>query len=278
MSENDHKNGWYFIVFILVLVLGMWFSYPFWSYFYKDYFYNTEFSEMGVFGDSYGALNTLFSALAFTGIIASIYFQREELKATREELAMTRKEMEHQGDQFDAQIDALKFQVFENAFFSLLKLHLENTEAIIIRARSGLEVKGKLEIKELFNCYCDCQRENGEPIPVGIAYELFYEEYEEYVGSYFRTIFQVVKFIDSSEQSYSVRKRYVDVLMAQLSTHEVIMLFLHIMLGCKSSEVGEYDLMDGYDMLKNMSIGPLQRNLQSERVDELLTMYSNLNV
>lgn len=278
MSESENIKGWCFIISTLVFVLGLWFFYPFWSYLFKDYFYNTELSEMGVFGDSYGALNTLFSALAFTGIIASIYFQREELKATREELAMTRKEMEHQGEQFDAQTRAMKFQVFENAFFSLLKLHLENTEAIIIHARGGLELKGKLAIKELFNRYSNCQRENGELLPVGIAYELFYEQYEEYIGSYFRTIYQVVKFVDSSEQPYKERKRYVDVLMAQLSTHEVILLFLHIALKNKSSEVGEYDLIDRYNMLKNMSTGPLERNLQSERVDELLSIYSRLNV
>lgn len=50
MSGNGNKKGSYFIVLVLVIVLGVWFSYPFWSYLYKDYFYNTELSDMGVFG------------------------------------------------------------------------------------------------------------------------------------------------------------------------------------------------------------------------------------
>ncbi len=41
----------------------------------------------GLFGDSFGVLNSLFSGLAFAGIIITILLQKEELKLQRLELA-----------------------------------------------------------------------------------------------------------------------------------------------------------------------------------------------
>ena len=57
----------------------------------------------GTFGDQFGAVNALFSGLAFTGLIYTIILQRRDLeiqrhdlKLQREEIAMNRKEMEEQ--------------------------------------------------------------------------------------------------------------------------------------------------------------------------------------
>jgi len=57
----------------------------------------------GTFGDQFGAVNALFSGLAFAGLIYTIILQRRDLKLQRndlrlqrEELALTRKEMEEQ--------------------------------------------------------------------------------------------------------------------------------------------------------------------------------------
>ena len=42
-------------------------------------------NKSGVFGDSYGALTSLFSGLAFSGMLIAILLQRDELKDNREE-------------------------------------------------------------------------------------------------------------------------------------------------------------------------------------------------
>ena len=52
-----------------------------------------NWTERGTFGDSFGAINALFSGLAFGGIIYTILLQRKELKLQREELTLTRKEL-----------------------------------------------------------------------------------------------------------------------------------------------------------------------------------------
>jgi hypothetical protein len=50
-------------------------------------------AERGQAGDLYGSINSLFSGLAFAGIIVAILLQREELALQRKELQFTREEL-----------------------------------------------------------------------------------------------------------------------------------------------------------------------------------------
>lgn len=61
-------------------------------------------ADRGVFGDSFGALNTLFTGLAFSGVIITILMQRNELKNQREHNELQR---------------------FENLIFMMINLHLD---------------------------------------------------------------------------------------------------------------------------------------------------------
>ena len=54
----------------------------------------SEWSERGNFGDLFGAVNALFSALAFAVLIYTIVLQREEIKQNREEIVLNRKELQ----------------------------------------------------------------------------------------------------------------------------------------------------------------------------------------
>ena len=56
--------------------------------------YLPELTNRGLFGDSFGGLTSLFSGLAFAGMIYAIIMQSQELKLQREELTLTRKELE----------------------------------------------------------------------------------------------------------------------------------------------------------------------------------------
>ena len=49
--------------------------------------------ERGTFGDMFGAINALFSGLAFVGVVYAILLQRKELQLQRLELEETRKEL-----------------------------------------------------------------------------------------------------------------------------------------------------------------------------------------
>ena len=47
----------------------------------------------GTFGDTFGAINSLFSGFAFAGIIFTIILQKRELALQRQELKFTRQEL-----------------------------------------------------------------------------------------------------------------------------------------------------------------------------------------
>lgn len=71
--------------------------------------------EHGTFGDMFGAVNALFSGLAFGGIILTIYMQRDELTLQRKELEETRGVFEKQSNlMYNQQNDTLFFNLLEN--------------------------------------------------------------------------------------------------------------------------------------------------------------------
>jgi len=57
------------------------------------YHSHASWETRGQFGDMFGAVNTLFSGLAFVGFLYAIHLQREDLRLQRQDLALTRNEL-----------------------------------------------------------------------------------------------------------------------------------------------------------------------------------------
>jgi hypothetical protein len=57
------------------------------------YFLLPDWASRGQFGDVFGAVNSLFSGFAFSGLIFAILLQREDLELQRQELTLTRQEL-----------------------------------------------------------------------------------------------------------------------------------------------------------------------------------------
>lgn len=72
--------GWISLGLVVVIIL----------YLITINFIFSSWSIRGTFGDSFGALNTLFSGLAFAGVIITILIQKEEIKAQRHEFLLDR--------------------------------------------------------------------------------------------------------------------------------------------------------------------------------------------
>lgn len=87
-----------------IFIIASWFYYPSWilARFPDDKL------QPGTFGDMYGALNTLFSGLAFALLIYTALLQRSELQEQREDLQETRKHVERQTQIQDEQLRLLK--------------------------------------------------------------------------------------------------------------------------------------------------------------------------
>jgi hypothetical protein len=88
----------------------------------------TPFANTGSFGDSFGVLNTLFSGFAFSGVILSLWMQRNELQLQRKELRLQRNELqvsrgvaESQAQELAAQKEAMRIQCRIAALSALMQ-------------------------------------------------------------------------------------------------------------------------------------------------------------
>jgi hypothetical protein len=73
----------------------------------------TTWPDRSAFGDMFGFTNTLFSGLAFAGVIYAIFLQRRELELQRMELRLTRDELRRTATAQEKSEQALKEQAEE---------------------------------------------------------------------------------------------------------------------------------------------------------------------
>ncbi|MGE5493546.1 MAG: hypothetical protein ACM31P_19990 [Actinomycetota bacterium] len=72
--------------------------------------YPLDETKRGTFGDMFGAVNSLFSGLAFAALIFTVFMQREELSLQRRELEYTRIELRRSAKAQEQSEVALKAQ------------------------------------------------------------------------------------------------------------------------------------------------------------------------
>jgi hypothetical protein len=83
----------------------------------------------GTFGDTFGIVNSLFSALAFGALYYTILLQKKELNDTRKE--------------FKEQKEALQIQRFETTFFNLINLYQAQSEKLSNYDNEAFQLLGK---------------------------------------------------------------------------------------------------------------------------------------
>lgn len=205
-----------------ILVSLLWWKYPNWivyEWMFGNMLTGKVFApSLGEFGDVYGALNTLFSGLAFSGVIISIILQSAELRATR-------KEMVAQVSQFELQTKAMQKQVFESTFFNMISLH----NSMSSRMRDG----------DVFSNMCNELNDNAQHINITradgsdllsylkVIYGHFMSNNYDKIGHYFRYLYQVFNFIELSDLAFDEKKTYANILRAQISNQEFNLLFIN---------------------------------------------------
>jgi hypothetical protein len=118
--EYKQKNArWGILFFLFIIVVSLWgLSW----YLITNSRWLLDWNARGTFGDMFGAVNALFSGLAFAGVIYAIYLQTKELKLQREELSQTRKEIERSASAQEATERALNKQVQLQALASSINV------------------------------------------------------------------------------------------------------------------------------------------------------------
>lgn len=223
----------------------------------------SNIDKIGQFGDSAGAVNALFSGLAFAGVVITLIIQNFNSKKETEASNRIR---------------------FENIFFQMLSLHQEIVNELSFTEDVDENIKddkGKLFMyrkvkehisgRELFTYFYESkgfitEDENGRKIEVHGLKELFQTEkdnsiYEDlviptYFDHYFRHLYRIVKFVDTTpflpKNDFETRYNYIGILRAQLSRNELIFLFYNG-LSCYGNEKFK-ELIEKYSILKNIRL------------------------
>lgn len=165
----------------------------------------------GEFGDSFGTLNALFSGLAFSGVLITLLIQRKDLLEAREQSAR---------------------QQIESQFYNMLSLQQQIVQAFDLHGRGD---KGRVavgrdcfrtwvkKIKEKYAGlgkhfeYADSQERAVK------AYGAIMVENKGDLGLYYRSLYSIFRFVESSD--YSDKKGFPLVVRSLLSDYELVMLY-----------------------------------------------------
>lgn len=173
-------------------------------------------SNAGVFGDSFGVLTSLFSALAFVGVVWTLNYQREEFKLQKEELADSKKEIAKQG--------------FENSFFQMLKIQNDIVNGVTFVKR-GLGATERLEGRDAFKGlssslhvrFVNLAKYTKDVQWVNNVYDTFYEQEGYRLAHYFRFLYNIFRFLEESRVDN--KELYVRLLRAQISNQELFLIY-----------------------------------------------------
>lgn len=196
----------------------------------------SEFSiaKAGTFGDSFGVLTSLFTGLAFAGLISTIFLQREDIRLNRSELIETRKEIQLQSQTFHR-------QRFEDAFYQMLALYKENLRELSIRPHDGdtHRISGIEAIQFLIKKFekawgkhkfhkfpsSDCERNE-------YLYELLSTIKSVFIRQtrYVETLSNVLVLIDEECTPSDRKEMYWRTLASQLTTYEIKYLFYQALI------------------------------------------------
>ena len=101
--ESARKPSIAIFVWLIAVVTSLWALTP-----VVFHFVGATRADQGLIGDSFGAVNSLFSGLALAGVIYAIVLQRHELQMQREELENSRRELAAQNALISAQLATMQ--------------------------------------------------------------------------------------------------------------------------------------------------------------------------
>jgi hypothetical protein len=242
-----------YLVFILVGIFIVWAMSGL-------FIYRLGVAERGVFGDMFGAVNALFSGMAFGTLIYTAWLQKEELALQRRELTLTREELKGQKKAIELQTETFELQRFESTFFSLMAAQRSIVEAMEIRDHTGVWSSVDC-FKDLYIRLQEVHSRDGihaqgqGNVLVGVrgVYESVYNQFEFSLGHYFRHLYHIIKFIN--ESNVQNKKRYASLVRAQLSSYEHVLLFYNG-LGIRGSDKFK-PLVEKFSLLENMPLNLL---------------------
>lgn len=265
---KDNRHYLYVVIMALMLVLGIYFIGIskidiILSYFGFEGEEPINNGDRGTFGDSTGFINTLFSSLAFAGVILTLYWQIKENGKNKEE--DHRKQFEdvffHMTENFETIISGLKIKIVNP---------LSNLDGNwqIWNQMNNQQNDQYVEGRDVFRYLYEQQMIDNKFMTEAIAdnkidgYERFMEGHLDH---YFRYFYRILRYIDDSKMINDKQKyRYTSLLRAHMSSYELLIMHYN---GLSSSGFDKLKpLLEKYAMLNNIRYDKLsQRAMEKER-------------
>lgn len=196
-------------------------------------FITTNFGPSGAFGDSFGPLGAFMAAIAAIGAWQTVLDQRKTLEITRSQETSLAAEV--------AKRD------FESTFFNLMRTF----ERIVAQIDVGTVFSRKTG-KDSFRLFAKQVRKGKQINDYNFSnsYSFVFIRHESDLAHYFRTLFNIVKFVD---QSKSIdRYLYLKLLRATLSEQELVLLALNGLYH-DEGRLQFKPLIEKYALLNNIS-------------------------
>lgn len=197
-------------------------------------------NDTGVFGDSFGGLNAIFSALAFVAVIYSLRQQSEMIQKQDKEIADNKHAL-------DQQLKTQNLDRFENTFFRILQMvdvlseeitanvpNSNGDEFRIIEGAEAITNHYNLFDKEIAK-YKTATEENRVMIASKFSDGIYNKGFRRYLDH----LLSVHGYVVSHKHLTSIEKRfYINILSRSLSPKELILYyyFYVVQLGSKYSD------------------------------------------
>lgn len=245
MKQLKRSDFWLPLLCALSCALALWFLWGLVGVrFIADYWFSplttnfesVDLAALGQAGDLFGGINALFAAFAFAGVALAAFYQYETWKLQTVQTQMARSEHIQQS--------------FEPLFFKLL----ERLDSVSEKARRDVLNYWEPVVNNGYRAY----RYSGaqcEPHRFEYKQEVIHSFLEVYEASsttlapYFRSLYQVFKFIANSELTPSQKILYANIARANLSEAEVTMLGFN---GMTSEGSDFHHLVEAFGLLKHV--------------------------
>lgn len=293
MNVMNNKKLYIWGIAALFAFVVFFCGFPYLSHFVLCYVYGVANAEavsckmqnFGLVGDSYGIYNALFSALAFFGVIYTIYYQQKEGKKA----ALV--------NRFYTMLDYQSKLIDDMRAFPV-RIKNDDAEVKLIFGRKVF-VEYKIQLKYLMRAVKDVSEEEGFNLSqsdmADIAYAVFYygsspswrefmKEYlrdyqnreelvdgiieklnskkykryalsrpnQNYLSVYFRNMYNTIKVIDSTSLLKEEEKKdYIKMLRAQLCNAELYVLFFNLLSRFGHKWI-EHDYVSKYEIIQNL--------------------------
>lgn len=223
-----------------------------------------ELQSLNNFGSSFNVLTSLFTALAFAGVIISIHLQSTELKTAI--------------SAFKGQESALHNQELDNKFFQMLHFFTEVKKSIKTKV-GGTDYSGNDVFEPLIRKLLDALAEGYKNDRTDIN-ELFRKEFVEFnneyemVKYYFLNLYQILNYIKKQSINVDSAKLYTNMLRAQLSKNELILLAYNA-IGVQAFTTDNYQkLVEEYAFYEHLTIDDFM-NDNGDKQNIIATILNN---